>query len=235
VHGVEKRIEFLEKQAKKGAVGGKRSGKSRASRSKPMPANPEASASGAAQAKPETNGSGSAQAYSPAPDLDLAPDPSASQPPPSGAKREESDTAEPTPKRTRPARRTPPSAGGREASASGAAQAGREADASTRLPFSAKELGQALQRGAGDAFALNSWDNGLAKPVTAVIRSLAEAGRTLADVEAAGRVLKGWRISEPLTWGWVARAGNLTGAVAKAMSGAPRAEPSARGQFEEWK
>ncbi len=33
VHGVEKRIEFLASQSKKGAIGGKKSGKSRASRS----------------------------------------------------------------------------------------------------------------------------------------------------------------------------------------------------------
>ena len=68
VHGVEKRIEFLKKQAKKGSAGGKKSGKSRASKSSKREAAPEANAS----AGPEANASDSAQAYTLAPAL--APD-----------------------------------------------------------------------------------------------------------------------------------------------------------------
>lgn len=109
----------------------------------------------------------------------------------------------------------------------------RSASAPAPLPFTAKELGQAFARGAGAAFALDSWDAGLAAPVTRVIRSLAEAGRSLADVEAAGKVVSGWRLPEALTWGWLAKAGALAGAVAKARNGVTHAAAKAV-NFEEW-
>lgn len=84
------------------------------------------------------------------------------------------------------------------------------------MPFSIERMGEAFARGAGRAFALDSFDRGLAKPLSGVIRQLGEQGRTLGDIESAGRLVAGWKLSEPLAWAWLAKAGNLTGAIAKA-------------------
>lgn len=79
-------------------------------------------------------------------------------------------------------------------------------------------MGEAFARGAGRAFAIDSFDRGLAKPLTGIIRQLGEAGKTLDDVEAAGRLVSGWKLTEPLAWAWLAKAGNLTGAIAKSIA-----------------
>lgn len=86
------------------------------------------------------------------------------------------------------------------------------------MPFTIAALGDAFARGAGDAFALDSFDSGLAKPLTGVIRQVAAGGKTLDDIEAAGRVVAGWRLTEPVVWAWLAKAGNLSGAIAKALA-----------------
>jgi hypothetical protein len=97
------------------------------------------------------------------------------------------------------------------------------------IPFTLKELGQAFHRGAGRAFAEDSWDQGLAKPLTGIVRQLGNQGRTLGDVEAAGRVVRGWNLAEPVAWAWLAKAGNLSGAIAKAKATPSRGDDELAG------
>ncbi len=85
------------------------------------------------------------------------------------------------------------------------------------LPFTVGDLVEAFKRGAGDMFLEATWDNGLAKPLTDLIRRLDEQNKTLADVQAAGKTILTY--PEPLGVKWLAKSGNLFDAIAKAESG----------------
>jgi hypothetical protein len=87
-----------------------------------------------------------------------------------------------------------------------------------KLPFTVRELIEAFQRGAGDKFDSKTWDDGLAKPLTGLIRQLGEKHLELADVEAGGRHVRGWQLTEPLGVAWLAKTGKLLDAISKART-----------------
>ncbi len=89
-------------------------------------------------------------------------------------------------------------------------------DPKPRLPFTVAQLIAAFKRGAGDRFAEETWDDGLVKPLTALIRRLAAKNLGLEHAEAAGRVVAGWDLNEPIGVLWLAKTGNLVNAIAKA-------------------
>lgn len=91
------------------------------------------------------------------------------------------------------------------------------------MPFTVAQLVEAFSRGAGERFAAAPFDPGLAAPLTRVIRDLAAEGVELADVEAAGRVVTSWKqLAGPLTPSWLAKAGNLAGAIGQARAAPKR-------------
>lgn len=90
------------------------------------------------------------------------------------------------------------------------------------LPFTIKALLEAFKRGAQSRFN-EEFDPKLAKPLTDLIRRLHAGGKTLADVEAAGRLVSTW--THPVGVAWMARDGSLWDAIAKASSSA---KPSGR-------
>lgn len=86
-----------------------------------------------------------------------------------------------------------------------------------KLPFQIRDLGEAFKRGAGAKFIAEPYDPNLNKPLTAIIRALDGEGLGLADVEAAGRHVATWT-TPPIAWNWLARSGNLFGAIGKARA-----------------
>lgn len=263
-HGVEERIEFLRKQAEKGRKGGKLGGKGRPkkgigqrltdaqqkpnhTKSKGLTYSPSPSPS----PSPDPSEASASPTRTPRVEQAVEGRPGQTTPPSSAPAAVEGAPGPQAQHRTLRSVPTPTHGWEVDESKSGAAQellsttpthgAGVGGERAPRhrqpaLPFSARDLGKAFARGAQNAFAGDSWDGGLAKPVTSVIRALSLAGRDLSDVERAGRLVKGWRLSEPLTWAWIAKAGNLAGAIAKAHgTEATRAAAQAvRGDFQDW-
>jgi hypothetical protein len=87
--------------------------------------------------------------------------------------------------------------------------------AKEQLPFTLRTALQALKETAGMAITLAPFDNGLAKPLTRLVRMFPE----LADWRLAGEWLaaggEGWLVDGP-DLRWLAKSGNLASAIGKA-------------------